>query len=241
MEVKLIAYTPNPDGLANLCAETCVSKTIPTIKTSANGLRSLQEALDSRHESVIEHASFTFAVSGVSRVLTHQLVRHRIASYSQQSQRYVKMDEPCCILPQSIKKAIKTELYNGGGWNPNGCLESALNEYKSALKECVERMRELGVPEEDIRYLYPQGITTNIIVTMNARQLHKFFMVRVCNRAQWEIRDLATKMLALCKEVAPTIFENAGASCDVLGYCPEKRSCGRCPQLKTLLDKNSTT
>lgn len=241
MEVKLIAYTPNPDGLANLCAETCVSKTIPTIKTSANGLRSLQEALESRHESVIECASFTFAVSGVSRALTHQLVRHRIASYSQQSQRYVKMDDLDYIIPKSVTDAIECELMNGGGWNPNGCLQDAIKEFDWCLKNVAERMRKLGVPEEDIRYLYPQGITTNIIVTMNARQLHKFFMVRVCNRAQWEIRDLATKMLALCKEVAPTIFENAGASCDVLGYCPEKRSCGRCPQLKTLLDKNSTT
>lgn len=236
MKVELIAYTPNPDGLANLCAETCVSKNIPTIKTSANGLRSLQEALDSRHESVIEHCSFTFAVSGVSRALTHQLVRHRVASYSQQSQRYVKMDEPCCILPQSIKKAIKTELYNGGGWNPNGCLESALNEYKSALKECVERMRELGVPEEDIRYLYPQGTITNIIITMNARELMHFFAVRCCARAQWEIKELAYRMLELVKDVAPVIFENAGPSCEQLGYCPEKRSCGQIMKLSDMID-----
>ena len=236
MEVKLIAYTPNPDGLANLCAETCVSKTIPTIKTSANGLRSLQEALDSHHESVIEHCSFTFAVSGVSRALTHQLVRHRIASYSQQSQRYVKMDEPCCILPQSIKKAIKTELYNGGGWNPNGCLESSLNEYKSALKECVERMRKLGVPEEDIRYLYPQGTITNIIVTTNARELLHFFSLRCCERAQSEIRELANKMLKICKEVSPTIFENAGPSCVRDGFCRESKSCGRAPKLENVME-----
>lgn len=239
MKVELIAYTPNPDGLANLCAETCVSKTIPTIKTSANGLRSLQEALDSRHESVIEHCSFTFAVSGVSRALTHQLVRHRVASYSQQSQRYVKMDDLDYIIPKSVTDAIECELMNGGGWNPNGCLQDAIKEFDWCLKNVAERMRKLGVPEEDIRYLYPQGITTNIIVTMNARELHNFFKVRVCNRAQWEIRELATKMLALCKEAAPVIFENAGASCDVLGYCPEKRSCGRCQRFTDLKDKGS--
>lgn len=100
-------------------------------------------------------------------------------------------------------------------------------------------MRKLGVPEEDIRYLYPQGTSTNIIVTMNARELITYFKYRVCNRAQWEIRELANKMLALCKEVAPTIFENAGASCDVLGYCPEQRSCGKCPKFTDLKDKGS--
>lgn len=236
MKVELIAYTPNPDGLANLCAETCVSKNIPTIKTSANGFRSLQEALDSRHESVIEHASFTFAVSGVSRALTHQLVRHRVASYSQQSQRYVKMDDLDYIIPKSVTDAIECELMNGGGWNPNGCLQDAIKEFDWCLKNVAERMRKLGVPEEDIRYLYPQGITTNIIVTMNARELMHFFAIRCCSRAQWEIKELAYRMLELVKDVAPAIFENAGPSCEQLGYCPEKRSCGRIMKLSDMID-----
>ena len=225
MEVKLIAYTPNPDGLANLCAETCVSKTIPTIKTSANGLRSLQEALDSHHESVIEHCSFTFAVSGVSRALTHQLVRHRIASYSQQSQRYVNMNEFDYVMPKSIEDNIDAyaKFYQA----------MDMIDYTYIL------LKDMGIPEEDARYILPNATCTNIIVTMNCRELHNFFKVRVCNRAQWEIRELATKMLALCKEVAPVIFENAGASFDVLGYCPEKRSCGRCQRFTDLKDKGS--
>ena len=230
MKVELIAYTPNPDGLANLCAETCVSKTIPTIKTSANGLRSLQEALDSRHESVIEHASFTFAVSGVSRALTHQLVRHRIASYSQQSQRYVDMSEATYIIPESIDKCLTPAT-------PDGC---PLNiEYVNAIRKCEEVYRKLvdaGVPPGEARYVLPNACTTNIIVTMNARSLMNFFAVRCCERAQSEIKELAYRMLELVKDVAPTIFENAGPSCEQLGYCPEKRSCGQIMKLSDMID-----
>ena len=228
MEVKLIAYTPNPDGLANLCAETCVSKTIPTIKTSANGLRSLQEALDSHHESVIEHCSFTFAVSGVSRALTHQLVRHRVASYSQQSQRYVRMaysSRDCFdyVIPKSI-------------WD-NSEARALYENHMKATAEIYGRLVDCyKLPMEDARYILPNATCTNVIVTMNARELLHFFSLRCCARAQWEIRELADKMLRICKEVSPTIFEDAGPSCVRDGFCRESKSCGRAPKLENVLE-----
>lgn len=228
MEVKLIAYTPNPDGLANLCAETCVSKTIPTIKTSANGLRSLQEALDSHHESVIEHCSFTFAVSGVSRALTHQLVRHRVASYSQQSQRYVRMaysSRDCFdyVIPKSI-------------WD-NSEARALYENHMKATAEIYGRLVDCyKLPMEDARYILPNATCTNVIVTMNARELLHFFSLRCCARAQWEIRELADKMLRICKEVSPTIFEDAGPSCVRDGFCRESKSCGRAPKLENVME-----
>ena len=228
MEVKLIAYTPNPDGLANLCAETCVSKTIPTIKTSANGLRSLQEALDSHHESVIEHCSFTFAVSGVSRALTHQLVRHRVASYSQQSQRYVRMaysSRDCFdyVIPKSI-------------WD-NSEARALYENHMKATAEIYGRLVDCyKLPMEDARYILPNATCTNVIVTMNARELLHFFSLRCCERAQWEIRELADKMLRICKEVSPTIFEDAGPSCVRDGFCRESKSCGRAPKLENVME-----
>ena len=228
MEVKLIAYTPNPDGLANLCAETCVSKTIPTIKTSANGLRSLQEALDSHHESVIEHCSFTFAVSGVSRALTHQLVRHRVASYSQQSQRSVRMaysSRDCFdyVIPKSI-------------WD-NSEARALYENHMKATAEIYGRLVDCyKLPMEDARYILPNATCTNVIVTMNARELLHFFSLRCCERAQWEIRELADKMLRICKEVSPTIFEDAGPSCVRDGFCRESKSCGRAPKLESVME-----
>ena len=228
MKVELIAYTPNPDGLANLCAETCVSKTIPTIKTSANGLRSLQEALDSHHESVIEHCSFTFAVSGVSRALTHQLVRHRVASYSQQSQRYVRMaysSRDCFdyVIPKSI-------------WD-NSEARALYENHMKATAEIYGRLVDCyKLPMEDARYILPNATCTNIIVTTNARELLHFFSLRCCERAQSEIRELANKMLKICKEVSPTIFENAGPSCVRDGFCRESKSCGRAPKLESVME-----
>lgn len=251
MEVRLIAMTDamfedrpigNPTSAEYVCnhaARTCTTEDAgsllyrsywdgePFISWRADDLKPLESATASGHESILEHAVYTFEVKGVSRALTHQLVRHRIASYSQQSQRYVNKNEFDYVMPKSIEDNIDAyaKFYQA----------MDMIDYTYIL------LKDMGIPEEDARYVLPNACTTNIIVTMNARQLRKFFMIRVCNRAQWEIRELATKMLALCKEVSPTIFENAGASCDVLGYCPEQRSCGRCPQLRTLLDKDSTT
>ena len=215
MKVELIAYTPIPDAVCNMASGTCVSEDIPVMEMSVNRFRALKGALKSGHESVVEHASFTFAISGVSRALTHQLVRHRMASYSQQSQRYVRMDNFDIVIPQSIKD-------NMDAWDDY----STLMMYVRDLYDVM--VNDYNIPEEDARYILPNACTTNIVVTMNARELRHFFRLRCCTRAQWEIREMANKMLELCKEVAPTIFADAGASCVATGRCPEgKKSCGR--------------
>ena len=214
MNVELIAYTPNPDAVCNLSAGTCVSEDIPVMETSVNKYRALKGALASGHESVVEHVSFTFAISGVSRALTHQLVRHRMASYSQQSQRYVNMRGCEYVIPETIQKDPNARYFY------NWCITATQNIYAKLL--------DFGIPEEDARYVLPNACCTNIVVSMNARELMHFFALRCCSRAQWEIRELANRMLELVKEVAPTIFANAGASCVATGRCPEgKKSCGK--------------
>lgn len=244
MKVRLISHSDLGPLVCGYAAKVCTSAEMPecpdelavTMRKDDERpfKKALDHALNSHHDSVLEHWSATFAIEGVSRVLEIQLVRHRLASYSIQSGRYCTRDPTNYVLPKSIADAVENELMNGGGWSPNGCLQDAIRYYEQSLKDVTERMRKLGVPEEDIRYLYPQGLKTNIVVTMNARELRNFFKVRVCNRAQWEIRELATEMLALCREVAPVIFDDAGANCDVLGFCPEQRSCGKCPKFTDL-------
>ena len=254
MEVRLIAmtdavYKNEPVGgaesaeqVCNHAAKTCTKEDTgdlvgqhytvgePCLIWEDKDLRPLGRALASGHTSVVEHAVYTFEVKGVSRALTHQLVRHRMASYAQQSQRYVDMSEAAYIIPESIDKCLTPAT-------PDGC---PLNiEYVNAIRKCEEVYRKLvgaGINPEDARYVLPNACTTNIIVTMNARELLHFFSLRCCERAQWEIRQLATKMLAICKEVSPTIFGNAGASCVQLGYCPEQRSCGRAIRLDRMLE-----
>lgn len=216
MKVELIAYTPNPEDVCGIAAKTCTTEEMPS-DGSGNVLK---HAISSGHLSVCEHASFTFAVSGVSRALTHQLVRHRVASYSQQSQRYVRIAYSSCepfnyVMPKSI-------------WdNPEARV--LFDNHMRATAEVYGRLVDCyNIPMEDARYILPNACTTNIIVTMNARELLHFFAMRTCNRAQWEIRELANKMLESVKSVAPTIFANAGPSCVQTGRCPEgKKSCGR--------------
>lgn len=215
MKVELIAYTPNPDAVCNLSAGTCVSEDIPVMETSVNKYRALKGALASGHESVVEHASFTFAVSGVSRALTHQLVRHRTGiAYSQQSQRYVNMDGFEWVTPHTINKS-----------------EDWIFEKYNALMREIERIYGIlideGIPEEDARYILPNATCTNIVVTVNARELRHIASLRMCARAQWEVRELVTKMVELAEEVAPTIFDGVGARCEQLGYCIEQRGCGK--------------
>jgi thymidylate synthase (FAD) len=164
------------------------------------------------HLSVIEHASFTFSVEGVSRALTHQLVRHRIASYSQQSQRYVSMNRASYIIPPSIALDPVAKM-----------------EYETLMNQIWKSYAELAqkVPKEDARYVLPNACNTNITVTMNARELTHFFSLRCCRRAQWEIRKMAWLMLLEVRQVSPILFENAGPGC-VRGPCPEgEYSCGK--------------
>lgn len=221
MKVELISYSNLGEKVCGIASKTCVSENIPDVND--NVMKSLRSAISSGHEAVLEHWSATFAVSGVSRALTHQLVRHRVASYSQQSQRYVDMDGFDYVVPESILD------------HPD-----SLEQFKwgiRAIQKVYKTLLAYGIDMEDARYILPNACTTNIIVSMNARQLRHFFALRCCNRAQKEIRELADKMLELVKEVAPTIFENAGPSCVQAGYCPEgKRSCGRAMTLERMLD-----
>ncbi len=215
MEVKLLSHTPDPERLIAVAARSCVSK------RSAHELasepeevlrKSLRKVLDSGHESVIEHAHFTFSIKGISRACTHQLVRHRIASYSQQSQRHVDLRGAGFVIPESVRKSGEAfEVFNAA-------MRSAAEAYSKLL--------ELGIPQEDARFVLPNATATNIVVTMNARELIHFFGLRCCLKAQWEIRALAEAMLKLVKGVAPTIFEGAGPYCLSKGICPERdRGC----------------
>jgi len=218
MKVELLSYTPEPDRVVAISARLCYSKIgISELaeKLADDKIKDLLKKLESSgHLSPFEHANFTFGIEGISRVTSHQLVRHRIASYSQQSQRYVKMSNGEIVIPPSIKKnSSASELV----YNLNDMAMSVYN-----------KLIQLGIPEEDARYILPQGITTKIIVTMNARELLHFFNLRCCLRAQWEIRTMANLMLRKVKEVAPIIFEKAGPFC-FSGPCPEE---GPCPLKK---------
>lgn len=160
------------------------------------------------HMSVIEHASFTFSIEGVSRAMTHQLVRHRIASYTQQSQRYVAYDTlEKFVTPLNIAK--------------NADAKKVFDDALEKISEAYRKLLDMGIPKEDARFILPNAAKTNIIVIMNARELNHFFNLRCCTRSQWEIREVAMEMLKQVKKVAPVLFENAGPSCVKLGYCPE--------------------
>jgi len=212
VKVELLSYTQEGELLAAMAAKlTHSSASIDELKKSdEKELKAiLKEVMKMGHTSVVEHASFTFAISNVSRSLTHQLVRHRIASYSQQSQRYVEQ-EMNYVVPPSVIKA------------------GAEEKYHAIMKKIWELYEELKkeVPTEDARYVLPNASCTKIIVTMNARSLLNFFELRCCLHAQWEIRKLAWKMLEMVKEAAPTIFQNAGPPCKTRHECPmEKKDC----------------
>lgn len=216
VSVHLVASTPEPDNTVAAAARLCYSDAsavdlVDTIK-GEDVSRFIGHLRGSGHLSPFEHASFTFAVDGISRVCTHQLVRHRLASYSQQSQRYVEMHEPEAVVPPSIAS-----------------IPSSRALFEETVLRCHEAYRSLvesGVPREDARYLLPHGWQTRIVVTMNARELHHFFTMRLCRRAQWEIRDLARRMLLLVREKAPVLFSVAGPDCIVRGRCFEGRPCG---------------
>ena len=212
MKVELLTYTPDADGLSATAANlTHSSSSFKDLKrTDPKELESiLHHVMQLGHESVVEHASYTFGIADVSRALTHQLVRHRIASYSQQSQRYVKALVNY-IIPPSIKRAGLEEQYTQ-------VMDAAWKAYDDFKQE---------LPIEDARYVLPNAACTSIMVTMNARSLLNFFELRCCLHAQWEIRALAWKMLQLVREVSPIIFEHAGPPCKARGFCPmDKTNC----------------
>jgi len=220
MNVKLLGYTPDPEKIPAMAGMLTHSKSKPEDleKAPEKQLNAvLKEVLKMGHTSVIEHTSFTFAISDVSRSLTHQLVRHRIASYAQQSQRYVDFKEPNYVTPPKIAK--------------NKDMQKAYDKTMKNIWEEYNKLREMGIPAEDSRFVLPNAACTNIIVTMNARSLLNFFELRCCLHAQWEIRQLANKMLTEVKKVAPIIFKNAGPACKTKNYCPEnKKDCPLYPK-----------
>lgn len=223
LNVKLIANTQDGELVSALAAKLCYSD------SDIDGLYeklSLKEQSDFiakivsiGHHSVLEHLNFTFGVEGVSRALTHQLVRHRIASFSQKSQRYVKHGgDFSYITPETISSD-----------------DNLISEYEKAMEEIggiYDRLLKAGIPAEDARYVLPNACETKIIITMNARELLHFFSVRCCERAQWEIRAMAFEMLKLCRKAAPSVFDNAGPGC-VRGACPEGSfTCGKAKEIR---------
>lgn len=220
MNVKLVDFTPNPEKIPAMAAKLTHSKTKPEDldKTSDKELKAiLNQVMNLGHTSVIEHTCFTFAISDVSRSLTHQLVRHRIASYAQQSQRYVDLKEPNYVTPPKIAENKK--------------MKKAYDETMKNIWKEYNKLLDMGIPAEDSRFILPNATCTNIMVTMNARSLLNFFELRCCQHAQWEIRNLANKMLAEVKKVAPTIFKKAGPVCKSKGICPEnKKDCPLYPK-----------
>ena len=202
--VELLAYTPAPVVVAQTAAGMCRA-TGPTKK-------GLEVAIESGHESVLEHVSFTFRIRDVSRAFLAQITRHRLASFSVESQRYCKYtDVVRMVMPPSMEaNAEAQEIYRQ-------TIIDAANTYRSLL--------DLGVDAEDARFVLPEATVTNMVVTMNARELRHFFSLRCCNRAQWEIRAVADEILALCKQTAPELFKDAGAPC-VRGECREAYPCG---------------
>lgn len=215
MNVQLLRYTLNPEYVAGLAAGMCYDASSPE--------RAFDSAMEGHHESVIEHTAFTFVIEGVSRSLLAQLTRHRIASFSVQSQRYVSMkDKFEYVVPPRIKEL---------GILHESEFEKQMKQIHEWYCEWQETLRNAGYKgesaNEDARYVLPNAACTRLMVTMNARELRHFFSLRTCNRAQWEIRELADEMLKLCKKVAPKLFEGAGCGC-VSGHCPEgRRSCGK--------------
>ncbi len=216
MKVVLLSYTRDAERLCAAAARSCyspdpASKLLEEVEEGKAG-RLIDQVVERGHHSVIEHASYTFSLEGVSRSLTHQLVRHRIASYSQQSQRYVPLLEPSYVAPETVRANAE-----------------ANRVFEKAMEDAWDAYRQLAtlVPVEDARYVLPNACATNIVVTMNARELWHFFTLRTCRRAQQEIRTAAELMLAEVRKGAPALFKDAGPAC-LRGKCPEgKLSCGR--------------
>lgn len=252
MKVSLLEFTPNPEKVVASAAKLCYSPSSVeeitrnlTPKSAGDFVKMLAKI---GHESPLEHLSFTFGIEGVSRSLLAQITRHRIASYSVQSQRYVKNFECEYVIPPEIEKSgeAKKEFVD--------FMLEAQRKYEKLtdiLKEKhIKDLKEEGrlseteinkaaekMAIEDARYVLPNAYATKIICTFNARSLLNFFSHRCCNRAQWEIRNLACEMLKLVKKEAPNIFAFAGPGC-VSGYCEEGRmSCGKSKEVKEFFKK----
>jgi thymidylate synthase (FAD) len=222
MKVELITYTPDPEAAVAAAARICYSDRGALDLKQDLGKEEvsslLKRLISMGHLSPVEHASFTFAIEGVSRSLSHQLVRHRIASYSQKSQRYVNENNFSYITPPSIAA------------DPDAA--ALFTRVMGDLQEAYRKLSGI-VPREDARYLLPNAVETKLVCTMNARSLFNFFRMRCCRRAQWEIRELALRMREQVRQVAPILFALAGPSCEIEGICWEGEfSCGRAQEVR---------
>lgn len=259
IKVTLLAHTPMPEQTVAMAAKLCYSATdIVNIKDGLTEEKTesfLQMLTELGHASPVEHASFTFGIEGISRACSHQLVRHRIASYSQQSQRYVDGTKFEFVTPPEIERnekarkayekvidmqseayaEIRDALVVGyikeySKIELNGTDEEILADFKAENKALFSQFVKKA--NEDARFVLPNACTTKIVCTFNVRSLNNFFDHRCCNRAQWEIREVAEQMLMLCKEVAPTLFKNSGPKC-IRGACPEgKMTCGKVKEVR---------
>jgi len=220
MPVKLLRHTPEPDLTIAAAARLCYSNVSATQLTEqmseAQVAKLLEHVIRSGHHSTLEHASFTFAIDGLSRAASHQLVRHRLASYSQQSQRWVAFDRADYVTPFSV--ASRPDL------------KQAFEEGMQKAFALYRQLLQAGIPAEDARYVLPNATTTRLVMTMNARELLHVCGVRLCQRAQWEIRGLFQEVKAEVERVAPRLGSHLQPKCIALGYCDEEReSCGLRP------------
>jgi thymidylate synthase (FAD) len=216
VDVRLLNHTPEPEraiaAAARLCYAPVGAAELLEAMSDDAVRKVLRTIMRSGHLSALEHASYTFAVDGVSRALTHQLVRHRLASYNQQSQRYVKAETEAFVVPPTVLTSAE------GADVFDAAMSAAWEAYRALLAA--------GIPAEDARYVLPNAAESKIVVTMNCRELLHFLTLRCCKRAQWEIRELALAILALAEPTAPYIFMDAGAACR-RGPCPEgTMTCG---------------
>ncbi len=251
MKVTLISHTNDAERIIAAAAKLCYSES--GVENLLDGLTPekteefVERLATYGHESPIEHASFTFGIEGISRACSHQLVRHRIASYSQKSQRYVNENEFGYIIPPSIENVpeAKAEFEKqmaslAEGYNKLADIltENHTKELMAqGMGEKEARSKARKAANEDARFVLPNACETKIIVTMNTRSLKNFFRLRCCNRAQWEIKAVADEMLRLCCEAAPTLFKNAGPAC-VSGKCSEgKMTCGQAAEMKEYYEK----
>ncbi|TAK36527.1 MAG: FAD-dependent thymidylate synthase [Chloroflexota bacterium] len=219
MRVTLIKHTPEPELLIASAARLCYSASgieqIVQRMTPEEVDRMLDQLLSSGHLSPFEHASFSFGVEGISRAASHQLVRHRLASYSQQSQRYVSLRRLEYVVPPTIKE--------------RGALQQEYEAAMESVHRLYLRLLEEGVPAEDARFVLPNATATRLVMTMNARELMHTCSIRLCVRAQWEIREMFALVRAEVVRVAPRLGRELKIKCDRLGYCDERESCGLYP------------
>lgn len=246
MKVRLLSHTPQPEKVIAMAAKLCYSPVgvneIEKNLTDESIEKFLNMLINMGHESPLEHVTFTFGIEGISRSCSHQIVRHRIASFSQQSQRYVKLEQFGYIIPPEIEKIeeakeIFIESMKKDQEDYDKLVDILFKKYYKELleegkteKQAKSQAEKIAI--EDARYVFPNACETKMVLTMNTRSLYNFFDHRCCERAQWEIRQLAIEMLKEVKIAAPILFKNCGPKC-VSGPCPEgKMTCGKITSIR---------